>query len=109
MNAAAPTMYYKRGQGWIYHCGPTIKLKDCEVRLEIRMPEIGESYGYLYQPDPDYFTGDDGRGEIKQGYLAEQYRNRPLHNFRVMDADDLHYCINDGFDETRIFYVLVPL
>jgi hypothetical protein len=108
-----PIYNYHPGQGWLPTIPNMVKLNDCTIMVESRVPKIGEHYTYFGRKD-DYYLDEDGN--LKLDVFASEFGYQNLHNFSTCDETDHEYWLGNGYisddlesNGMRCFATLVPL
>lgn len=89
-----PTYTYEKGKGWIARIAEILQLRDYDVFMEMRLPQIGEYYSYFSHYD-DYYVSEDKT--LKYDVVRREYKNHRLQDFgKFSEADQLYYR-NQGY------------
>jgi hypothetical protein len=89
-----PIYVFEKGMGWILTNPQTLKLRDCLVYLDLRVPELGERYTY-FTPYDEYYL--DENKNLKNEVLTREYKQYRLEDFsKYIEADKVYYR-NQGF------------
>jgi hypothetical protein len=99
-----PTYEYVKGSGWVVMSNPITKTRCGKmVRLEYRLPEVGEHYDFFAYDHDSYFTED--KQPIWEGWTKQvrSYRYSDFSHRLPDDGDD--YFQNEKWG----YVVLVPV